>query len=406
VNQFFVVRNRSIATKHIFAGNSRIASRMVPGTNGTTYSSTTSTTTFPGQGLYHRSSQGLLNGKNTVNNPNYQNGAVTTTGNGTPGNTDNFLYFYHPDHLGSTGFVTDVNGKLYEHIEYFPFGETWVEEHSNTQRTPYLYTGKELDEETGLYYYGARYYDPRTSVWQSADPILGKYLPSGDKERDKNLSGMGGVLNPINIDLYAYGHQNPLRYVDPDGLEVTLNLFRPGELQYKRAQKVQAIPGIFTVGVHTSPISWRMPDGARIKPDVAAKLLAQEIKNSKKWKPGMPVLILGCYSGANPAEGADPKKAKIYSKYQSLAQQVAKILKTTVGGPTAYAWYQEDGSLPIVAPDKNGTDWSLYDPHSKTRSNLQPDYEKKEGYAWYGSGGKSAGKSGSGNQSQKNDSPN
>jgi RHS repeat-associated protein len=61
-------------------------------------------------------------------------------------------------------------------VEYFPFGETWVEEHSNRQRTPYLFTGKELDEDTGLYYYGARYYDPLTSVWQSPDPILVDYL--------------------------------------------------------------------------------------------------------------------------------------------------------------------------------------------------------------------------------------
>ncbi len=72
-----------------------------------------------------------------------------------------FIWYYHPDHLGSTGFVTDQNGELYEHVEYFPFGESWVEENSNTQRTPYLFTGKELDEETGLYYFGARYYDAR-----------------------------------------------------------------------------------------------------------------------------------------------------------------------------------------------------------------------------------------------------
>ena len=96
----------------------------------------------------------------------------TTGANGQ----SSFLYYYHPDHLGSTGFVTDANGKLYEHMEYFPFGETWVDEHSNTLRTPYLFTGKEYDIETGLYYFGARYYDPRTSVWQSPDPILGSYL--------------------------------------------------------------------------------------------------------------------------------------------------------------------------------------------------------------------------------------
>ncbi|MBV7317631.1 RHS repeat-associated core domain-containing protein [Shewanella sp. NIFS-20-20] len=44
---------------------------------------------------------------------------------------------------------------------------------ANVQLTPYYLTGKELDEATGLYYFGACYYDPRTSVWQSPDPILG-----------------------------------------------------------------------------------------------------------------------------------------------------------------------------------------------------------------------------------------
>jgi RHS repeat-associated protein len=116
---------------------------------------------------------------------------------GTPGTTQapqNFLYYYHPDHLGSTGYVTDASGKLYEHIEYFPFGETWVQEHSNTQRTPYLFTGKELDEETGLYYFGARYYDPRTSLWQSPDPALGKYLLTGGATNASRLAGMGGSI--------------------------------------------------------------------------------------------------------------------------------------------------------------------------------------------------------------------
>jgi hypothetical protein len=47
-----------------------------------------------------------------------------------------------------------------------PFGETWVSEHKNTEKLPYLFTSKELDEDTGLYYFGARYYDPRTSVWR------------------------------------------------------------------------------------------------------------------------------------------------------------------------------------------------------------------------------------------------
>ncbi|HEY0736680.1 MAG TPA: RHS repeat-associated core domain-containing protein, partial [Herpetosiphonaceae bacterium] len=172
INQYFTMRNREVGTKHVYVGETRIVSK-------------------------------LLKQDKPGANPNGQ----------VPLEKDQ--YFYHADHLGSTGYVTDANGDLYQHIEYFPFGETWVEEASNTQRTPYLFTAKELDEETGLYYYGARYYDPRTSVWQSTDPILEKYLPSG---KDKsNLAGKGGVYNSFNLGLYSYSYQNPVRYTDPDG---------------------------------------------------------------------------------------------------------------------------------------------------------------------------------------------
>ncbi|WP_024470317.1 RHS repeat protein, partial [Treponema pedis] len=65
-------------------------------------------------------------------------------------------YYYHSDHLGSAQFVTDWRGKQYEHIEYTPYGELWVEETApGIDKLPFRFTGKELDEETGLYYYGA-----------------------------------------------------------------------------------------------------------------------------------------------------------------------------------------------------------------------------------------------------------
>ncbi|UWQ06674.1 RHS repeat-associated core domain-containing protein [Aliiroseovarius crassostreae] len=86
-----------------------------------------------------------------------------------------------------------------------------MEEHSNRQRTPYLFTGKELDEDVQLYYFGARYYDPRTSVWQSPDPILASYLQG---------KGSGsGVYAPRNLNLFAYSHQRPIVLIDPDGEE-------------------------------------------------------------------------------------------------------------------------------------------------------------------------------------------
>ncbi len=83
-----------------------------------------------------------------------------------------------------------------------------MEEASNTQRTPYLFTAKELDEETGLYYFGARYYDPRTSVWQSPDPILASYMGG---------SPNGGVSNPRNLSLYSYAFLHPLNLKDRNG---------------------------------------------------------------------------------------------------------------------------------------------------------------------------------------------
>jgi len=56
-------------------------------------------------------------------------------------------------------------------VEYLPFGEVWIEEDDPaTSYIPFRFTSKELDRETGLYYYGARYYEPRASLWMNADP--------------------------------------------------------------------------------------------------------------------------------------------------------------------------------------------------------------------------------------------
>ena len=132
------------------------------------------------------------------------------------------IYFYHPDHLGSTTFVTRLDGTEWEHMEYTPYGEQWIDEGTDRHIIGYRFTSKELDSETGLYYYGARYLDPATSRWMSADPAYGKYLPeipANDKARKRNteLVGEGGVFNPSNLAIYGYSGNNPLKYVDPSG---------------------------------------------------------------------------------------------------------------------------------------------------------------------------------------------
>ena len=133
-------------------------------------------------------------------------------------------YFYHSDHLGSASLITDYKGDEYQRIEYTPYGETWVEKTQNTglEYLPYKFTGKEIDEETGLYYFGARYLDPKYSRWISVDPALGEYVPQAPvndeaKKQNQNLPGMGGVFNGINLNLFHYAGNNPIKYSDPDG---------------------------------------------------------------------------------------------------------------------------------------------------------------------------------------------
>lgn len=114
----------------------------------------------------------------------------------THGDAEIEQYWFHPDHLGSSNYITNLAGEVSQHMEYFAFGETFVEEHKSSNNSPYKFNGKELDEETGWYYYGARYYDARTSVWLSVDPLAEKY-PG---------------WSPYNYTL-----QNPVRFIDPNG---------------------------------------------------------------------------------------------------------------------------------------------------------------------------------------------
>ncbi|AIW89518.1 hypothetical protein JO41_06680 [Treponema sp. OMZ 838] len=95
-----------------------------------------------------------------------------------------------------------------------------------------------MDEETGPYYYGARYLDPKYSRWLSGDPVLGDYIPKAPiddeaKKHNENLPGMGGIYNTVNLHLYHYAGigqrsdselqaNNPVKYTDPDGRETTV----------------------------------------------------------------------------------------------------------------------------------------------------------------------------------------
>ena len=108
------------------------------------------------------------------------------------------IFFYHSDHLGSTSYITDAKANITQFDAYLPYGELLVDEHSSSEEIPYKFNGKEFDQETGLYYYGARYMDPRTSLWYGVDPLMEKY---------PNVTG------------FCYTMNNPIKFIDPNGKE-------------------------------------------------------------------------------------------------------------------------------------------------------------------------------------------
>ena len=108
------------------------------------------------------------------------------------------IFFYHSDHLGSTSYITDAKANITQFDAYLPYGELLVDEHSSSEEMPYKFNGKEFDEETGLYYYGARYMDPKISMWLGVDPLVEKY-PS--------------------VNGYCYTFSDPIGFIDPSGQE-------------------------------------------------------------------------------------------------------------------------------------------------------------------------------------------
>lgn len=118
--------------------------------------------------------------------------------------------FFHPDHLGSSNLITDNFGNEISSTEFYPFGRPRYEENSLVA-SPYKYTGKELDAESGLMYYEARYYDPVIGRFASVDPLFVEIGSIGEDETKRFLS------SPRDGWIYAYATNNPIIYVDPKG---------------------------------------------------------------------------------------------------------------------------------------------------------------------------------------------
>ena len=114
-----------------------------------------------------------------------------------PGSPQQLIRYQFGNHLGSASLELDDQAQIISYEEYTPYGSTSYQAVRSQTETPkrYRYTGKERDEESGLYYHGARYYAPWLARWTAADPI--------------------GITDGANM--YGYVSNNPIRLKDPSG---------------------------------------------------------------------------------------------------------------------------------------------------------------------------------------------
>jgi RHS repeat-associated protein len=151
--------------------------------------------------------------------------------------------YYHLDAVGNIRAITDVSGNVIERHDYLPFGEECLTGPcvNNPQvgaGQPRKFTGKERDAETGLDYFGARYYGSKIGRFTTVDPVY---------------TWRENLVDPQRWNRYAYGPNNPLRYVDPDGRDAIAVAFP----DYKISVAGTKVGGLGHAGVVTIDSSGR-----------------------------------------------------------------------------------------------------------------------------------------------------
>ncbi|MBS0125389.1 RHS repeat-associated core domain-containing protein [Thetidibacter halocola] len=171
-------------------------------------------------------------------------------------------FYYLKDHLESSDYVMASDGTPVEQMLYRAYGtehepETlepaWAQHRVDVadalprEKTHHRFTGKYLDDDTGLYYYGARYYDPALGRFISPDPL---YM--ADPERC--------TAQPIACNLFAYANNNPMAFIDPTGLDGVV----AGDEAYRRQveEALQRIDPTARVDSETGEISQSWIHGA------------------------------------------------------------------------------------------------------------------------------------------------
>ena len=131
--------------------------------------------------------------------------------------------YYHLDALGSVRVVTDQAGQVIDRHDFLPFGDEYPGPQPAAKEKK-LFTGHEHDAETGLDYFGARYYEAPTGRFTTVDPFQ---------------TTSANLLDPQRWNRYAYARNNPLRWLDPDGRD-TADPETPEQLTAQIPKKIRS----------------------------------------------------------------------------------------------------------------------------------------------------------------------
>ncbi len=157
------------------------------------------------------------------------------------------------DVLGSAAVLTDPQGKVVQRYKYSPFGN--IDYSKGSSDNANQFTGKEIDPESGLTYFGARYYNPVIGRWISKDSIPGR------------------AIDPQTLNRYLYCVNNPFKYIESDGrfFHRTLNPFKKDSHRLKEGElraldyMDRVITGAGYVAIGGVYISWTIGPAIAVK---------------------------------------------------------------------------------------------------------------------------------------------